>query len=74
MSMETIAKTDTDETLKTQRDKTISIIVDLIEDKQYPAYRGISDYIIILLQDLGIERDIIQDIDETFSKNYERYD
>lgn len=52
--------------------KTILVIVDLIEDKEFPARRNISDYIVILLQDLNVENSLVLEVEKIFNEEYEK--
>lgn len=52
--------------------KTILEIIDLIEDKDFPARRNISDYIILLLSDLNVERSLINEAESIFEEEYEK--
>lgn len=47
-------------------------IIDLIEDKDFPARRNISDFIILLLHELKVKKDIIAKIEKTFNDEYEK--
>jgi len=47
-------------------------IIDLIEDKEFPARRNITDYIILLLQDLDVEKSLVYSIDKIFCDEYEK--
>jgi len=52
--------------------KTILEIVDLIEDKDFPARRNISDYITLLLSSLNVERSLINEIESIFEEEYRK--
>lgn len=49
-------------------------IVDIIESPQYPAHRGLADYIILLLQALSVEEYFIKKVENTFNSEFERRD
>lgn len=49
-------------------------IIELIELPTHPAYRGIADYIILLLQDLEVNPDIIDNIKVTFDSEFKKRD
>lgn len=55
------------------RKETIETIVQLIEDKKFPALRSISDYIIILLTQVNVDPAIVRDCDNAFDEEYKKY-
>lgn len=53
-------------------EENILEITNLIEDKEFPARRNISDYIILLLHDLNVKKKLIQEVEKRFNSEYEK--
>lgn len=47
-------------------------IIDLIEDKDFPAVRSITDYMLLLLSDLGVDGEKIKMIDTFINNEYQK--
>ena len=54
-----------------EQKRIIGIIVELVEDKNFPARRNITDYVELLLVTYGADR---KEIEEYFKKEYAKYD
>jgi hypothetical protein len=54
--------------------KNLLEIVDLVEDKQFPARRNITDYIVCLLHCLKVDSNLTKEIENTFEEEYKKRD
>ena len=58
--------------MKQETKETILNIVEIIEDKRFPAKQNIADYIILLLHSLDIDYSLVLEISKFFDEEFEK--